>query len=387
MPSTKLDAKYVLLAYCQEGKAKTDYYDTTVTGFVLEVRPSGGKTYALRYRNPYGKQCQYKIGNAADLPFDKAKKEAQRLRGLIALGQDPGADRTTTRSIMTVEELSVIYLEHARGRKKSHAIDERYTRNHIVPRFGKHRLDEVKQQDVVAWLTAKWQQEGYAKATVNRLQVVLGCMYKLAKRSNLPGSDINPVAGVSLLNPDNERERFLSVQEVRRLKAEVDASESTQLKYIVGLLLLTGARKRELLDAKWEDMDLEARRWRIPINKSGRPRSVPLPLAAVAMIKALPKWEGCPYLLPNPATKKPFISVYNSWDTARRAAGLPDVRMHDLRHSAASNMVNSGQTLYAVAKVLGHRQTRTTERYAHLSQAALLDTVDAGANYMGTDWS
>ena len=165
-----------------------------------------------------------------------------------------------------------------------------------------------------------------------------------------------------------------------------DASDNTQLKYIVGLLLLTGARKRELLDAKWEDMDLEARRWRIPINKSGRPRSVPLLIAAIGMIKALPKWEGCPYLLPNPATNKPFISVYNSWDTAKRAAGLPDVRMHDLRHSTASNMVNSGQTLYAVAKVLGHRQTRTTERYAHLSQAALLDTVDAGAKYMDTDW-
>ena len=75
------------------------------------------------------------------------ESEAQRLRGLIALGQDPGADRKVTRSIMTVEELSAVYLEYARGRKKSHAIDERYIRNHIVPRFGKHRLDEVRQQD------------------------------------------------------------------------------------------------------------------------------------------------------------------------------------------------------------------------------------------------
>ena len=82
---------------------------------------------------------------------------------------------------MTVEELSVIYLEHAKARKKSHDIDERYVRNHINPRFGSLRLDEVKQTDVVAWLTTKWQDEGYAKATVNRLQVVLGCMYKVAK--------------------------------------------------------------------------------------------------------------------------------------------------------------------------------------------------------------
>lgn len=387
MAIVKLDARLVLLAYCEEGKAKTDYYDEGIKGLVLSVRASGSKVFALRFRNRYGTQCQFKIGNAADVSCEKAKKEAQRLRGLIALGQDPSAERKVVRTIMTVEELSVIYLDHARARKKSHDIDERYVRNHINPRFGTLRLDEMKQTEVVAWLTTKWQEEGYAKATVNRLQVVLGCMYKLAQRSNLPGAENNPVAGVSLLNPDNERERFLSREEVARLKFNIDSSENSMLKFIVGLLLLTGARKRELLDARWEDIDLEARRWRIPINKSGKPRSVPLPTAAVELMASMPRWPNCPYLVPNPKTLKPFVSVYNAWHTARCLAGLPDVRMHDLRHSAASNLVNAGQTLYSVAKILGHRQTRTTERYAHLSQGALLDSVDAAANYMGTDWS
>ena len=387
MPVVKLDARLVLLAYCEEGKAKTDFYDESIKGFLLEVRASGSKCFALRYRNRYGTQCQYKLGNATDLSCEKAKREAQRLRGMIALGQDPCAERKVVRSIMTVEELSVIYLEHARSRKKSHDIDERYVRNHINPRFGAMRLDEVRQVDVVAWLTTKWKDDGYAKATVNRLQVVLGCMYKLAKRSNLPGSDLNPVAGVSLLNPDNERERFLSKEEVARPKLKIDSSDNTQLKYIVGLLLLTGARKRELLDAKWEDIDLEARRWRIPVNKSGKPRSVPLPNEAVKLMTLLPRWPDCPYVIPNPRTLKPFVSFYNSWNTARCAAGLHDVRVHDLRHSAASNLINSGQTLYSVARILGHKQTRTSERYAHLSQGALLDSVDAAANYMGTDWS
>jgi len=387
MAIVKLDARLVLLAYCEEGKAKTDYYDEGIKGLVLSVRASGSKVFALRFRNRYGTQCQFKIGNAADVSCEKAKKEAQRLRGLIALGQDPSAERKVVRTIMTVEELSVIYLDHARARKKSHDIDERYVRNHINPRFGTLRLDEMKQTEVVAWLTTKWQEEGYAKATVNRLQVVLGCMYKLAQRSNLPGAENNPVAGVSLLNPDNERERFLSREEVARLKFNIDSSENSMLKFIVGLLLLTGARKRELLDARWEDIDLEARRWRIPINKSGKPRSVPLPTAAVELMASMPRWPNCPYLVPNPKTLKPFVSVYNAWHTARCLAGLPDVRMHDLRNSAASNLVNAGQTLYSVAKILGHRQTRTTERYAHLSQGALLDSVDAAANYMGTDWS
>jgi integrase len=158
--------------------------------------------------------------------------------------------------------LGAIYLDHVRGRKRSHDIDERYVRIHIIPEFGKLRLNQVKQNDVTAWLARKITEEGYAKATVNRLQVILSCMFKLAKRSKMPGADQNPLEGVPLLNPDNERERFLSREEVQRLREAVEASENSQLKHIVGLLLLTGARKRELLDAKWEDFDLPRNAWR-----------------------------------------------------------------------------------------------------------------------------
>lgn len=90
--------------------------------------------------------------------------------------------------------------------------------------------------------------------------------------------------------------------------------------------------------------------------------------------------------MPNPKTRLPFQSIFHSWDTARRSATLPDVRVHDLRHSAASNLVNSGQSLYVVAKVLGHSQTRTTERYAHLDAAVLLNAVNAASQVTGTTW-
>ena len=127
--------------------------------------------------------------------------------------------------------------------------------------------------------------------------------------------------------------------------------------------------------------------WRIPTSKTGKARHVPLSDQALAVLRAVPRFKGCPWVVPNPATLKPFTSVYNAWGTARRAAHLPEVRMHDLRHSAASYMVNAGQSLYIVGQVLGHAQAKTTARYAHLSQETLLNAVNLAAEGSGTEWA
>jgi integrase len=122
------------------------------------------------------------------------------------------------------------------------------------------------------------------------------------------------------------------------------------------------------------------------MSKNGKSRHVPLSKAALEILNQLPRFEGCLYVVPNVQTLKPQVQLHRAWNNARIAAGLPDLRMHDLRHSMASNMVNSGRSIYEVAKVLGHSQLKTTQRYAHLSQATLLDAVDAAASATGTDW-
>ncbi len=165
---------------------------------------------------------------------------------------------------------------------------------------------------------------------------------------------------MKLFEANNSRERFLTAEETQRLLDAVEKSKNTQLKYIVPLLLLLGCRKRELLDAKWEEFDLDRRIWRIPMSKSGKSRHVPLSKAALEIIHKLPRFEGCSYLLPNPDTLKPYSQIHKAWNNARITAGLPDVRMHDLRHSMASNMVNSGRSIYEVSQVLGHSQLKTT---------------------------
>lgn len=155
------------------------------------------------------------------------------------------------------------------------------------------------------------------------------------------------------------------------------------LQYIVPMLILTGARKREVLDSKWQDFDLTRRQWRIPVTKTGRPRHVPLSNGVLQLLAAVPHDDGCPWVFPNPKTRKPYVSFFFSWNTARKLAGLADVRIHDLRHSFASFLVNAGRSLYEVQKILGHTQVKTTQRYAHLSQDTLIDAANAAMNAMG----
>ncbi len=386
MPIVTFDAGMMPLLYCPPDKAKETYFDERITGFVIEVRPNGGKTYALRYKDEYGRQRQHKIANAADVTFAEARKEALRIKGRVSVGRNPAEERKAARSIPTLNELSVRYLDFVRTAKKSHDIDERYLRLHLLPRFGKLHLDQLRQEEIVEWLNAKVK-AGYAQATVNRWQVILSHMMRLAKQWGVPGAEINPLAGVRQRDPNNRKERFLNPAETKRLKAAVEASPNPMLKHIVALLLLTGCRKRELLDGKWEEVDLDRKVWRIPTSKTGKPRHVPLSDDAAAVLRSIPRVGGNAYIVPNPQTGEPFQSIFNSWDTARRAAALPDVRIHDLRHSAASNLVNAGQSLYVVAKVLGHAQTRTTERYAHLDNGVLLNAVNAAAQVTGTSWA
>lgn len=387
MPNVNLDARCVRTAACLEGKSKTDYYDNAITGFILEVRSTGGKTYHLRYRDAHGKQRQHKIGDAQSISFDKARQAAQVLRSRVVLGESPAEERKTKRSIPTLAEFSADrYMPFVKGYKKSWDSDDSYLRNHLLPKFGSLHLDQVTQEAAIEFHHGM-RAAGYAFATCNRMIILLRYMYNLGKKWKIPGAESNPTAGVPLYEANNARERFLTAQETQRLRLALEHSENPQLRYIVPLLLLSGARKRELLEAKWAHFDLERRTWRIPTSKTGKARHVPLSAAVLSVLAQVPRWEGCAYVVPNPKTREPYVSVFCSWNTARKQAGLPEVRMHDLRHSMASNMVNSGRSIYEVAKVLGHTQIKTASRYSHLSQATLLDAVDAAANATGTNWS
>jgi len=376
MPTLTLDATTVRSAVCPSDKRKLDLYDTAIPGFVLEVRPSGGKTWYLRYRDARGKQHQHRIGDASGITFEQAKNAALTVRARVILGESPAEEKKALRAIPTLEAFAKRYLDYVKGVKRSWDTDECFLRNHVLPRWGKRHLDEIRQQDIID-LQHGMRASGYAPATANRIVILTRYMWNLGKKWKVPGAEANPASGIELFEENNKRERFLSAEEAQRLVACVRQSDNPQLQYIVPLLLLLGCRKRELLDAQWSHFDLERRTWRIPLSKDGRARHVPLSADVLAILARVPRWDGCPYVLPNPKTKKPYVSFFYSWDTARKQAGLPEVRVHDLRHSTDSFLVNSGRSLYEMQKILGHTQIKTTQRYAHLSQETLLEAVDS----------
>ena len=377
MARLKLTQSRVNEATCPSDKKRADWFDTDCKGLVLEARITGGKTFHLRYQDSRGRTRQLSLADANDVTLSQARSLADKARNQIAMGEDPKKQRATAKAVPTfaafIEER---YMPYVKGYKKSWNSDDSYLRNHVLPAFGKKYMDEITKQEVITFhhgIRAK----GYAEGTANRILILLRYAFNLADKWGIAGVKVNPTKDVPLFEDHaGKKERYLSKEEAQRIFEAVRRSENPVLQHIVPMLILTGARKREVLDARWEDFDLERRQWRIPTTKSGRPRHVPLSDGVLQLLTSLPHREKG-WIFANPKTGKPFVSVFISWNTARKLAGLADVRMHDLRHSFASFLVNAGRTLYEVQKILGHTQVKTTQRYAHLSQDTLVDAANA----------
>ncbi|MCT9812289.1 site-specific integrase [Acidovorax sp. Be4] len=386
MPIVQLSAQFVREASCPPEKGKVDYYDSAIKGFILEARPSGGKTFHLRYRDAHGKLRQHKIGDATAISYDKARQKAQRLRSEVALGGNPLEERQALRLVPTLAEfIRDTYIPHIHLYRRNFQSTLSFINCHILPRFGSKHLDAIT-TNMLSEAHMDLRAKGYALAQANKLPILFKIMFNLAKKKDIQGAQSNPASGVVLFDPNNAKERYLSAAETQRLHEALARSDNTQLKHIVALLLMSGCRKRELLDAKWEHFDLERRNWRIPMSKSGKARNIPISARVLEILNSLPRWKDCPYLIPNPETKKPFGNLFYPWDKVRKEVGLPDLRMHDLRHTFASNLVNSGQSIYVVSKLLGHSQLKTTARYSHLADETLLSAVDAAAKVVDASW-
>lgn len=372
----KLTKKNVDALTCNNVHGRELIRDEQCRGLGIEVRSTGGKTYYYVYRDANGKQRSYKLANAADVSPSQARELCERARSKMAMGIDLMAEAERT---LTLDEFFTDkYLPYITSYRRSYWTDNPLYQNHVQSTLGKMPLNTIKHEHIVSVMTIAAAK--LADATCNRLLTMLRYIFNLAVRWKMAGMTDNPTTGYQKKKLSNFRERYLSAEETQQLINQVNASPNTMLKYIVPMLLLTGARKREVLDARWEDMDFQREFWRIPSTKSGSERHVPLSPAAIALLKQVPK--RCDYIFANPLTLKPFNTVYYGWHAARVKAGLEDVRMHDLRHSFASFLVNAGCALYEVQKILGHSSGAMTQRYSHLSQASLMRAVSCAEPYL-----
>jgi integrase len=387
-----LDDHVISMLSIPDGKSRMTVSDRACPGLSIELRRPNSASWRIRYSLYKNQEC-ITLGDAKKLSVYEARNLWFTARKLISDNQDPALAIGRHRQEACpsyAEFIAKFYLPHIRSYKRCVSSDETILNNHLLPFFASYRMNQITRYQVVEFLQSKVS-AGYKPGYCNRFLVLLGFCFNLALKWELPGLRQNPVKGVALLKDTHKVERYLQAAEMKALLHALQHSCNPLLKYFVPLALLTGARKRELLDARWCDIDFVNGVWRIPMTKSGKPLSLPLTREAHALLlnlhARLPDVMGVSdsaeieWVFPNPKTGKPFVSIFNAWNTARIEAGLPDLRIHDLRHSFASALVNQGVPLYDVQKLLGHQSIKTTERYAHLSPERLRASAGAASTF------
>ena len=280
----------------------------------------------------------------------------------------PASGRATANTLSLDAFVFHVYLPHIKAYKRSWRTDARIASRHLSAAFGARPLAHIRRGEIEDWLRGLLER-GFAPASCNRFLAVLKTICTVAENRGFLPPGRSPCRGVSGFRGSPQKERYLSRREAERLMRVLKESPHPHA-HALQLILLTGARKSEILKARWENIDLERGMLTIPVSKSGNTRHIVLSEAAMGIIRNLPHSES-PWLFPGHSKGKSLSDVYHFWNSLRRELGLCDVRIHDLRHSFASFLVNAGHTLYEVQKILGHADPRTTMRYAHLEQATL----------------
>jgi integrase len=375
----KLTSSKIKTLVCPAHNNKLSVFDTDCKGLLLEITKSGRKSYFFRYSDLRGTIRQPKIADVNDITLAQARNLCDNYRGKLALNEDPFSNKSALKQVPTLKAFVMdSYMPFVKGYKRSWDTDWSLLKNHLLPALGHRYMDDITKADVIEFIGKH--RETHKPGSVNRVLILIRYIYNCAIRWETTGITKNPTQGIPQFEENNKLERYLSQDEAQTLFDAVKQSENPMLQYIVPMLILTGTRKREVLDAKWSEFDFDRRIWRIGMSKSGKARHVPISDGVFNLLQSMPKIDGCEYVFANPDTAKPYVSIFCSWNTARKKAGLPEVRMHDLRHTFASFLVNNGRSLYEVQKILGHTQIKTTQRYAHLSNDTLLDAANQVAN-------
>lgn len=390
MPIVKLTEAFISNGLTCPDKPRIEFCDADLPGLYIEVRNGhpGHGTYYLRYKDATGKTCHQKLGRSTELTLADARKKAKTLKAEIALGADPrGAVKAQKAVITYADFFADHYLPYVKPRKRSWKRDEELFRLRIANVLGHRRLNEITRQQIQTFHSSLLDQ-GLAPATCDHHIKLIRQSLNLAITWDM--LEKNPAAGIKLFNVDNKVEHYMDADELQRLLAVLRANDPPNVCVIATFLLSTGARLNEALQATWSQIDRQNRVWRIPAStsKSKKVRSVPLNNSALDCLDGLellstrdtPTKSAMPtksdYLFVNRLTGKPLTTVHKVWARLRAKAGLPHLRIHDLRHQYASFLVNSGRTLVEIMQILGHSDSKVTLRYSHLSTA----TLQAAAN-------
>ena len=389
-------------------------------GFGVRTRPTGRKSYITQY-DFNGRTRKVTIGTHGPMTVDLARDKARAVLANAQLGVDEAEAKAKRRAEMTVAELCDEYLAEGCDKKKASTIatDKGRIARHIKPLLGTKKISDVSRGDIERFMravatgkTAKvfTNEQGNrvavtgGKGTATRTVRLLGGIFSYAVKHGY--IDANPRSGVQLY-ADNKGKRYLSSDEFQRLGDALREAETLGLPWqfnegvkekhrpkkaenqreimsphaiaAIRLLMLTGCRLSEILKLRWDDVDFSRGLLDLSDSKTGA-KEVLLGAAALKVLADIPRIEGNPYVIVGETSDKPRSDLKRPWKRITSHADLPDVRLHDLRHSFASVGVASGMGLPIVGKLLGHTSPSTTARYAHIAEDAsrrALNTIES----------
>jgi integrase len=399
LPKDRVSKRSVDAHFWPPGKDREFLWDDALSGFGIAAFPSGKKTYVAQFRKD-GRSRRVAIGDHGRLTPEEARSQAKKMLGQVEQGADPVDERRKACAVRTFREVADEFMRaHVEAKRKQHT-KENYRAiidRQILPAIGNKRIVDLRLYDVTQ-LHRRLSKAPYA---ANRAVAIVSSIWNwVAKSGEVVFAD-NPAKGVERF-PERKRERFLTREEFARLGDALREAETTGLPWTVDetaptakhapkqrrrtridehaagairLLILTGARLREILHAKWEHVDLERGVIFLEDSKTGA-KPVYLSAAAQEVLSSLKRIEGNPFIIPGAGADAPRSDLKKPWAAVSRAAGLEGVRLHDFRHSFASFGAGASLGLPIIGKLLGHSQPATTARYAHLDADPMRRAVD-----------
>ncbi len=377
---TEKITKAVLKKYANPA-SEIEISDTEIRGFSVRFRPYGNAIYFFRYSFGGGRRKKISLGLAKEIAPEKAREVAREFRTLITQGKDPDTERRKVFEGPTVQKLSERYMkEHAERHKKARSVknDEILWRLNILPVIGTRLTSSIDVEDV---LEIKGRLSGQPM-TANSALALLSKAMNLAEIWKYRPQNSNPCKFVERY-PENKRDRILNAEELSRLGESLRMHESScpEIVALIRALLLTGARLREIMLAKMDQLDIERGVLILHDSKTGA-GVISLSKTALKHLASIPRGTS-PWLIPGPVSGHPVRSPWNAWRRILAAAQITGLRIHDLRHIFGSYSHHYGASQKAVAQLLRHKQLATAERYMQPIDGETQDAANKTAQKIG----
>lgn len=364
------------MTYQGSGKARDVRWDSEVKGLGVRIYPGDQKAYVLSYRI-YGRKRLMTLGSCNLVTPDEARHRAKKHLLGAKDGRDPLEAKQKAAKGETIKDLCRTFLEqYSKVHKRSWRDDERRIRQYLLPAWGNLKAVSIKPADAAALHRRIGEAHKYE---ANRVIELMSKMFALAQRWGfVADGHTNPAKGIEHYR-EEKRDRWVTPEELPKLAEAIDQEQNPYARAAVWMYLLTGARKSELLKARWDDLNVERRELRLPETKAGRIHYVPLSEPAMTLLANIPRLAGNPYILPGLKSGAHLVNISKPWGRIRKAAGVEDVRLHDLRRTVGSWLAQAGNSLHLIGRVLNHSNPNTTAVYARFGQDHVREALEAHA--------